>query len=241
MLSQKYYIGKELLLTDGRSVTDGRSMVSSMARIVKDYDERRTEIIETAERLFLEHGYEETPVELIIKEIGIAKGTFYHYFKSKEELLDILVDQLIDEVTGMVRKLTEEKEGDALERMFELSTYFRTLAIGKERLTDYIHQEKNAHIHLRIEKGVTPVLVECYIDLIEQGNKEGIFNVKYPRDTALAMIGAATALSEGHHDHSGREKIDPQTYLIVADIYERILGIREGLILEYMMKREMIE
>ena len=222
-------------------MTDGRSMVNEMARIVKEYDERKAEIIETAERLFLKNGYEETSVEMIIKEIGIAKGTFYHYFKAKEELLDVLVDQLIDEVTGMVRKLTEEKEGNALERMFGLSTYFRTLAIGKERLTDYIHEEKNAHIHLRIEKGVTPVLVDCYAELIEEGNKEGIFNVKYPKDTSLAMVGAAAALSEGHHDHSGREKIDPQTYLIVADIYERILGMREGLIVEYMMKREMIE
>jgi AcrR family transcriptional regulator len=212
-----------------------------MARIVKDYDERRTEIIETAERLFLEHGYEETPVEMIIKEIGIAKGTFYHYFKSKEELLDVLVDQLIDEVVGMVRKLTEKKEGDPLERMFGLSTYFRTLAIGKERLTDYIHEERNAHIHLRIEKGVTPVLVKCYTKLIEEGNEEGIFNVKYPTDTALAMIGAAAAISEGHHDHAGREKIDPQTYLVVADIYERILGIREGTILEYMKRMEVMK
>ena len=219
-------------------MTDGRSMVSGMARIVKDYDERRTEIIETAERLFLEHGYEETPVELIIKEIGIAKGTFYHYFRSKEELLDVLVDQLIDEVTGMVRRLTQEKDGDALMRMFGLSTYFRTLAIGKERLTDCIHEEKNAHIHLRIEKGVTPVLVDCYTKLIEEGIEEGLFNVKYPKDTALAMIGAAQALSEGHHDHANREKIDPQTYLAVADIYERMLGIREGLILEYMKKME---
>ena len=151
-----------------------------MSRIVKDYDERRTEIIETAERLFLQHGYEETSVESIIKEIGIAKGTFYHYFKSKDELLDVLMDRLIKEVNTNVRKMAFETEGGALEKMFGLSTYFRTLAIGRERITDYIHEEKNAHIHLRVEKGVTPVLVDCYLHLIEQGNEEGIFNVKYP-------------------------------------------------------------
>lgn len=209
-----------------------------MARVVKEHDERKAEIVETAERLFLEHGYEETPVELIIKEIGIAKGTFYHYFRSKDELLDTFVDKLINEVMTTLKKLTEEEEGDALMKMFRVSTYFRTLAIGKEKLTDYIHEEKNAHIHLKIEKKVTPPLVDCYITLIEQGIDEGIFNVKYPKETALAMVGAAEGLSEGHHEHANREKIDPQKYMAAADIYGRMLGVQEGLMLEYMKKME---
>ncbi|MEA3558283.1 MAG: TetR/AcrR family transcriptional regulator [Candidatus Thermoplasmatota archaeon] len=209
-----------------------------MARVVKEHDERKAEILETAERLFLEHGYEETPVELIIKEIGIAKGTFYYYFRTKNELLDTLVDKLIDEVTSTIKKLTEEEGGDALIKMFRVSSYFRTLAVGKERLTDYIHEEKNAHIHLKIEKRVTPPLVDCYFKLIEQGMKEGIFNVKYPRDTALAMVGAAEGLSEGHHDHANREKIGPRKLLAAFDIYERMLGVREGLMTEYMEKIE---
>lgn len=52
-------------------------------RIIKEYEERRKEILETAERLFLTKGYTKTTVNDILKEIGIAKGTFYHYFKSK--------------------------------------------------------------------------------------------------------------------------------------------------------------
>jgi AcrR family transcriptional regulator len=212
--------------------------VKTMARVVKEYNERRTEILETAERLFIEHGYEETPVEMIIKEIGIAKGTFYHYFRSKDELLDIYIDNLISEVTTTVKILTEEEGIDAISKMFKLSTYFRTLAMGKEKVSDYLHEEKNAHLHYKLEKRVVPPLVESYIHIIEQGNNEGVFHVKFPKDTALAMLGAAQALSEGQHDHSSREKIDPQKYLAVADIYERLLGIREGLILECMNKME---
>ena len=209
-----------------------------MARVVKEYDERRAEILVTAERLFLEHGYDETSVELIINEIGIAKGTFYHYFRSKNELLDAIVDVLIDEVTATIWKLTEEKEGDAIVKMFKVSSYFRTLALGKERLTDYIHEEKNVHIHFKIEKKVTPPLVDCYIKLIEQGIEEGIFNVKYPKETALAMVGAAEGLSEGHHDHANREKIDPKKIIAALDIYGRMLGAREGLMIEYIKKME---
>ncbi len=66
-------------------------------RIVKEYEERRKEILETAERLFLTKGYTKTTVNDILKEIGIAKGTFYHYFKSKEEVMDEIIMRIIKE------------------------------------------------------------------------------------------------------------------------------------------------
>lgn len=66
-------------------------------RIVKEYEERRKEILETAERLFLKKGYTKTTVNDILKEIGIAKGTFYHYFKSKEEVMDEIIMRIIKE------------------------------------------------------------------------------------------------------------------------------------------------
>jgi AcrR family transcriptional regulator len=156
-----------------------------MVRRSKEHMERKMQILETAERLFIEYGYDETPVEMIIKEVGIAKGTFYHYFHSKDELLDIYVDRLIVEVTENIVKITAG-DGDAVEKLFALSNYFRTLAIGKERITDFIHEERNAHIHLKIEKRIGPEMVECYTSLVEQGIEEGHFNMKYPRDTALA-------------------------------------------------------
>ena len=58
-----------------------------MARVTKTPEERRLEIIQTAERLFGEVGFAKCSVEMIIREIGVAKGTFYYYFKSKEEAL----------------------------------------------------------------------------------------------------------------------------------------------------------
>ena len=66
-------------------------------RIIKEYEERRKEILETAERLFLTKGYTKTTVNDILKEIGIAKGTFYHYFKSKEEVMDEIIMRIIKE------------------------------------------------------------------------------------------------------------------------------------------------
>ena len=207
-----------------------------MKRTVKTHSDRKREIIETAEDLINRYGYEDTTVERIINQVGIAKGTFYHYFRSKDDLLDHLVDGLIEEVTENIREITDQ-EGDAVVKLFSLSAYFHTLAVGKEKFADYLHEERNAHIHMKIEKRVTPPLVECYVKLIDQGNREGIFRVNYVRDTALAMLGAAQTLSEGQHDHADREKIDLKKATAVVEIYERMLGARKGLLMDYMMKQ----
>ncbi len=54
-------------------------------RIIKEYEERRKEILETAERLFLTKGYTKTTVNDILKEIGIAKGTFITILNRKKK------------------------------------------------------------------------------------------------------------------------------------------------------------
>ena len=63
-------------------------------RISKEYDERKNEILDTAERLFHTKGYEKTTINDILKEVNIAKGTFYYYFKSKEEVMDALIEMV---------------------------------------------------------------------------------------------------------------------------------------------------
>ena len=64
-----------------------------MSRIAKEHQQRKNEILDTAQRLFYSQGYENTSVANVIDAIGIAKGTFYHYFKSKAELPGQIVDR----------------------------------------------------------------------------------------------------------------------------------------------------
>ncbi|HBT17621.1 MAG TPA: TetR/AcrR family transcriptional regulator, partial [Firmicutes bacterium] len=69
-------------------------------RITKEYDERRNEILDTAEELFNMKGYDKCTVNDILKAVGIARGTFYYYFKSKEEVLDAIVSRYTDFVVS---------------------------------------------------------------------------------------------------------------------------------------------
>lgn len=53
-------------------------------------DEKRQELLNTAERLFCQQGYEKTSVQDILTAMGLSKGGFYHHFASKEEVLTAL-------------------------------------------------------------------------------------------------------------------------------------------------------
>lgn len=56
----------------------------------------RQRLVRTAERLIGAHGYENVSVDQIVAECGIAKGTFYHHFKSKDELMDQICGSIYD-------------------------------------------------------------------------------------------------------------------------------------------------
>jgi TetR/AcrR family transcriptional regulator, cholesterol catabolism regulator len=60
-------------------------------------DEKKAEIIEAARKLFLEAGYEATPVGAIATAAGVAVNTIYWYFKDKDELLLAVLDELFQE------------------------------------------------------------------------------------------------------------------------------------------------
>ena len=98
-----------------------------MARIVKKAEERRSEILQKAQELFYTHGYAKTSVSMVIDALGISKGAFYHYFKSKEELLDSLAAVLSQNIKSRIEAGVNDQNLNAIEKLnkmyYESGTY----------------------------------------------------------------------------------------------------------------------
>jgi len=204
-----------------------------MIRVIKEHDVRKKEILDTAENLFGENGYDQTSIQSIIDHIGIAKGTFYHYFSSKNALLDGVIDRIIGEIRGILDRMINRDELGPIEKIASISGSLASVGKGREKLMEYIHEERNAHIHLKIEKRVTPLITPYMEGIIEEGNESGVFDVEYPGETAKALLGVYDALFEGRHEGSGRRP--PEISLVKAayDINERILGAKPGIFMEH--------
>lgn len=148
--------------------------------MAKTKEERRNEIIETAGKLFEEKGYEQTQVQDIVNEIGVAKGLFYYYFKSKDEVMEELADRYADEIIDAVNKLIDKDitTFDKINRIFQI---FIDSAEKKFGIFMGILNVKNGITHERIFFNVGKKMVPLVTELILSGNDNGECNCSDPK------------------------------------------------------------
>ncbi|MFK4412937.1 AcrR family transcriptional regulator [Bacillus sp. RC251] len=210
-------------------------------RTVKEYEERRKEILETAERLFLTKGYTKTTVNDILKEIGIAKGTFYHYFKSKEEVMDEIIMRIIKEDVTKAKRIVSNPDIPVLDKLFKiLMEQSPKSGDVKEKMIEQFHQPNNAEMHQKslVQSIIhlSPVLTE----VLEQGIEEGIFSTPYPQETIELLLSSAQVIFD-----DGLFQWKPEEMMRRAKAYIKMMevsvGAKEGsfdYMIEVLMKQK---
>lgn len=209
-----------------------------MARIVKDPEIRRTEIIDIAEELFLKSGYNETAVSDIVKRVGVSQGTFYYYFKSKEDIFNAIIERYINDIKMGVKAIAAKDDINAIEKIMAFFGFLNNMDQGKEKLIDYFHEDQNVHLHARFEKNVPSNIIPPFCQMIEEGVQEDFFDTKYPEMAALSIIGTTFAISHWMYDKEDRAGSTKKIMAAIFDLIERILGAEPGIFMEYAMKME---
>jgi AcrR family transcriptional regulator len=166
-----------------------------MSRIVKDPAQRRAEIIDTARTLFLTKGYEKATMQDVMHTLGIAKGTVYHYFDSKEKLLEAVVSNMIESRMAEIKDQLQKFDGTALEKI-QLLTQLGNLAKEHPELLDPLNHPTNAALHLRMLVESLGKFTPICAKLIQQGCEEGIFQTTYPLECAEFILSAIQFLTD---------------------------------------------
>lgn len=155
--------------------------VARMVRIVKDADVRRGELLDTALALFLANGYERTSVEQITSAVGVAKGTFYHYFRTKSDLLEQLVERFTDDLFGQVEVALAVTEGSALDRFRALMAASTAAKTGRKdetlMISSSLYSDDNRALLSSLREGWIERTRPFISAIIEQGVAEGTFDV----------------------------------------------------------------
>jgi AcrR family transcriptional regulator len=159
-----------------------------MTRITKSVEERHQEIIDIAKKLFSENGFDKTQVADISKEIGVAQGLVYHYFKSKMEILYAVIDEIASENAETTRQIISEYRGSA----FDCVNMIFTKLMNKEKSDKYgtlfssLKEDQGVmeYANKRLFMSDEPSL----LSLIERGNADGSWNCEYPKETARFIL-----------------------------------------------------
>ncbi len=213
-----------------------------MARVVKEHSVRRNEILDVGKRLVYTRGYEQMTIQDILDELHISKGAFYHYFDSKQALLEALTEQMLETSKLLVTPIVENMDWsgpEKLQRFFAVIGQWKTeqkaflLALIRIWYTDdnAIVRQK---VHARGVKEIAPLLTR----IIQQGTQEGIWTNSYPEQVSEIVIvllqGLSDSLSELLLSFEGRDDILVRMETIAAmynDALERLLGASPGSIL----------
>ncbi len=164
---------------------------SARKRTTKKPEERREDILEAAVRVFANKGISRTTVSDITDAAGVAKGTFYLYFASKEHLLGALKERLVNEILEQATSLyarVGREDWDTL------------LAATVESITDFFIDRQDM-IYVMVQEGATPetqeLFAECEVKVdqmfatsIRVGIDQGIFHATDPEMTGRLIHAA---------------------------------------------------
>ncbi|MCK5542522.1 MAG: TetR/AcrR family transcriptional regulator [Desulfobacterales bacterium] len=146
-----------------------------MKRISKKPDERKEEIILASQDLFIKKGYIKTKVSDIVRQINVSQGTFYYYFKSKEEVVNAIVDLYIKDLVDSALPVINNTKLTALEKLEMMSN--SQLEINLKKNKD-IHGIKGVDIHEKVIAQIVEKYVPLIVEAYKLGQEEGVFKVK---------------------------------------------------------------
>lgn len=202
-------------------------------RVVKEAGERRNEIIDAADELFGQKGFEGTSTNDILVKVGIARGTLYHHFKSKEDIMDALIERYSVRLLGTAQEIATDKSIPVVERIIRVVMALNLSGGSSKEIMEHIHKPQNALMHQKIEKviinGVTPILS----GIINEGIQQGLFHTPYPYECMEMVVIYANTVFDDDMVQMTNEERASRIRAFVFNV-ERLLGVKSGSLIDIM-------
>jgi AcrR family transcriptional regulator len=183
-----------------------------MPRVVKSADVRRNEILDAAYALFVRLGYEATTINLIIDEVGLSKGAFYHHFSSKEEVLHALARRMAEQMRDKLAPLVARRDLSPLDKinlMFGASAQYKREHLPMVRALAHLYYgEENLRLRARITAEGITVIGPLFARILDEGSRDGTFAVDDPVETARLILHLGTFLHDAFGDAWKRARTD---------------------------------
>jgi len=209
-----------------------------MARVVKDPEVRRDELLDIAQRLIVDVGYEAMSVEAVTQAAQVAKGTFYHYFSSKEDMLGQLLDRLMDGLFANLEEHRAAAAGNAIAKLnaiLEASSQYKAMQLPNYLSSASLYRAENYALRHRLferwERAVRSIVAPVVADGVDEGSFH-VGSVEFATDVLISLWFDTSqrildrAIAEP--DVAGFVKVLERDTAALWAAQERLLGVPSG-------------
>ncbi len=189
---------------------------------------RKDEILNASEALFYQKGYNKTTINDILEALSISKGAFYHYFKSKEEVMDAIIMRTIQDGMAKAELILQDRN---------LTIHQKFLMIilaqqpnehnNKIQLLNELQQVENALMHQKCLIVTIQQLTPLLTTVVKQGVDEGVLNTPYPQESIELILCATAILFDNNFFRWNAEELE-QKIKATIHMMEVCLGAKEG-------------
>ena len=205
-----------------------------MMRVIKKADERRNDILDAADELFAHKGFDGTSTNDILEKVGIARGTLYYHFKSKEDIMDALIERYNAQILGAAKEIAANKSIPVNERIIRVVMAINISGGNGKEIIDHIHKPQNALMHQKIQKVIMNGLPPILTDIIREGIEQGLFSTPYPYECMEMIVAYTNTVFDDDMVDMTNEERAARIPAFVFNV-ERLLGVESGSLM-YMMK-----
>ena len=182
-------------------------------------ERRKQELLQIAYRMFISRGYENTSVDDIIEEAGIAKGTYYYYFETKEQMLEEVIGMMIDRETEAARQILKA-EIPLPQKIVGIITSLRPTQ-EETPIEGALMQPENIVMHEKIRKKIVEEAVPLLSEVVEEGVAEGVFSCDcIPERVRMLLVISSDTFDEG--------RFTARDIAVFIDMTEKLLGAEPG-------------
>ena len=209
--------------------------------LVRPVPTRRDELLDVAQRLFALHGYDGTSVSQIIVELGVSKGAFYHYFSSKEDLVEALACRFALATAAHADALLLDPTMDAFSKLTAFMMTMRRQKVenvAELRATfEPLFRAENRQLYEKTHRAVSDVVQPILTRIIVEGVAEQTFETPDPEGAAETIMHLMSSyrplLTEIYQTRDAGEfrRLANRLHakmVYLATVIDRILGLPEG-------------
>jgi AcrR family transcriptional regulator len=200
---------------------------------------RREAFVEAAQRLMQSKGYEQMSIQDLLDELDASRGAFYHYFDSKQELLEAVIERMVDAGLASIAPVLDNPDLSATAKLVGVFNGIGRWKTERKALVLALLQvwisDDNAIVREKFRHRLAGRMVPMLARVVSQGIEERAFTAKSSVETAQIMVTLLLGLQDTATDLFIARQANKIELAAVeralsgfSEAFERILGAKPG-------------